>query len=378
MANRAQFAFSRRAFLAASGIGAAALATGAASRSSTRRKLSSSVNIQQGMIDVHHHPTIQSFRELYNGVAATAMASWSVQKSLEDMDQAGVATSLLSLPPPVQFWTNPKDRVLAQVREWNEFMTSLSRDYQNRFGVLAVLPVPYPDASLREIAHAFDTLKVIGVGITTNIGNRWLGDPLYIPMLDELNRRKAIVFVHPVAASCCQGLLSHITDATIEFPVDTTRAIARLLFSGTATRFPHIKFIFCHAGGTMPFTVERFLLVPKFNPEVAAMLPNGVLPQLQRFYYDVALSANPYAMSSVKQLVPTSQLLFGTDFPFGTAADTAKGLADCGLFNDNELAAIARGNMQRILPVTWGLSSTSRVRRPEPDVRDRAFHGPFA
>lgn len=368
MTNSTQFLFSRRAFLATAGLGTAALAISATPRNGTRPKPSPRVNTQQGIIDVHHHPTIQSFRDLYSGVAVTAMAGWSVQKSLEEMDRGGVATTLLSLPPPVQFWANPKARVLARVREWNEFMATLSRNYQKRFGALAVLPVPYPDASLQEIAYAFDTLKVTGVGITTNIGSRWLGDPLYLPMLEELNRRRAIVFVHPVAASCCQGLLPHITDATIEFPVDTTRAIARLLFSGAANRFSHIKFIFCHAGGTMPFTVERFLLVPKFNPKVAAVLPHGVLPQLQRFYYDVALSANPYAMSSLKQLVPTSQLLFGTDFPFGTAADTAKGLADCGLFSDNELAAIARGNMQRILPMSSAFSSTSQVSRPERDV----------
>lgn len=302
-----------------------------------------------GLIDVHHHPTIKSYTDLYEG-ALGPMAGWSVEKSLADMDRAGTATSLLSLPPPVNFWAGAKDKVVAQVREWNDYMAGVARDHPGRFGVFAALPVPYSDASLAEIEYVFDTLKVAGVGITTNIGDKWLGDPIYSSLFEALDRRKAIVFVHPVAANCCQGLLPGISDPTVEFPTDTTRAIVRLLFSGAAAKFPNIKFIFCHAGGTMPYTVERLLILPRFTPGATEAVPDGVLPTLQRFYYDTAFSANPYAMGALKKLVPMSQILFGSDFPFGNALATLSGLKDSGIFSENELCAIGRQNMLGLGP----------------------------
>ena len=342
---------SRRTFLSMSvgTIAAAPLLSAASARAADRQTASPATKIPQKIIDVHHHPAPKTYVDL--GYAGAIAAKWSVEQSLEAMDKGGVATALLSIPVPVAVWANnPKDKILGLVRGWNDYMARLSHDHPKRFGVFAALPLPYPDESLAEIAYVFDSLRVAGVGIMTNTGNKWLGDPLFMPILEELNRRKAVVFVHPITADCCQGLMANISDPTVEVPTDTTRAITQLLFSGMAAKYHDIKFIFCHAGGTMPFTIERLLIAPKFNPKLAAMVPNGVLPELQRFYYDVALSANPYAMSSLKQLVPASQIVFGTDFPFATPVGTMKGLMDSDFFNDNELEAVGRGNMQRLIP----------------------------
>lgn len=350
MGNDHHCGLTRRAFVAGSliGAGAAAMLPQRGARALNERT-PPATNGSQDIIDVHHHPTIQSFRDVTGGPVGL-MASWSVQRSLDDMARGGVGATLLSLPAPVKMWAEGREKAVARVREWNDYMASVVRDNPKRFGVLAALPVPYPDEALKEIEYAFETLKAVGIGITTNIGEKWLGDPLYAPIFQELDRRKAVVFVHPVAANCCQGLLPDISDPSVEFPTDTTRAIVRLIFSGAAIRFPNIRFIFSHAGGTMPFTVERLFLLPEFNKKLATAVPNGVLPLLQRFYYDVALSANPYAMSSLKKLVPVSQILFGTDFPFATATGTLKGLKGCGLFSDVELGAIGRGNAQALFP----------------------------
>lgn len=303
-------------------------------------------------IDVHHHPSPPSYASTRGQDKNWKPGDddWSVQKTLDSMDEGSVATSMLSLPHAAQIW--PEDRAEARrlARDWNEFMSRMAQDHPGRFGVFAALPILDIEGSLLEIEHAFGVLKVDGVALMTNIGDRWLGDAHYAPVFEELNRRGAIVYTHPVAPDCCRGLLAQTHDSVIEYATDTTRAIAQLLFSGSAARYPKIRFIFSHAGGTMPFLAQRFINAHRFSKgDAQANLPDGVLPALNRFYYDTAQAAHPYAMSSFRQVVQLSQLLFGTDFPYVSAALTAKGLQGCG-FAEQELAGIYRGNAVRLFP----------------------------
>jgi predicted TIM-barrel fold metal-dependent hydrolase len=234
---------------------------------------------------------------------------------------------------------------------WNEFMVKLAGDHPGRFGVFATLPILDIEGSLREIEYALDTLHTDGVNMMTNIGDKWFGDPHYWPVFEELNRRKALIYIHPVAPACCSGIFEELRDSVIEYGTDTTRAIAKLLFSGAAARFPDLRIIFSHAGGTMPFIVERFLRAHEYGkPDLKARLPNGVLPELRKLYYDTAQAAHVWAMASLSKLVPTSQIVFGTDYPYRTAEETARGLAECGCFSPKELLAIDCGNAWRLLP----------------------------
>ena len=195
-------------------------------------------------IDVHHHPAPPTYlaarRQDPNWNPAEG--GWTVERSLTDMDEGGVATAVLSLPHAVNIW--PADRAQGRryAREWNDFMAGLGRDHPGRFGLFAALPVLDIEGSLAETEYVFDTLHADGVTLMTNIGDRWLGDPHYWPIFEELNRRKAVVYTHPVAPNCCAGILPELADATIEFGTDTTRAIAKLVFSGAAARFPDIRF----------------------------------------------------------------------------------------------------------------------------------------
>jgi predicted TIM-barrel fold metal-dependent hydrolase len=230
-------------------------------------------------------------------------------------------------------------------------MAKLARDHKGRFGVFATLPILDIDGSLTEIEYALDTLGAEGVNLMTNIGNRWLGDPHYWPVFEELNRRKALVYTHPVQPNCCAGIYQEFNDAVIEYGTDTTRAIAKLLFSGAAAKYPDIRFIFSHAGGTMPFIAERFLRAHMLGkPEIKSRLPNGVMPELKKLYYDTAQSAHVWAMASLTRLVPTSQIVFGTDYPYRTAAETAQGLKECGCFGEADLHAIDCANAWRLMP----------------------------
>jgi predicted TIM-barrel fold metal-dependent hydrolase len=300
-------------------------------------------------IDVHHHPMPSA--EITNGrrAAPPNMKDWTAAMSLDDMDKNGVATSILSLNHPIIVWPSDQSAAKKQAREWNDFMTQQGKDHPGRFGVFAVMPILDIEGSLKEMEYALDTLKADGINMMTNIGDKWLGDPYYFPLFEELNRRKAVVYTHPMAPTCCNNLMMpEINDSVIEFATDTSRAIGRMLFSGAAHKFPDIKFIFSHAGGTMPYILERYTRHPLTDPKLRERLPDGVINYLKRFYYDTAQAAHPFAMSSITKLVSISQILFGTDFPYRNAEDHVNGLRECG-FSESDLMAIERDNALRML-----------------------------
>ena len=112
--------------------------------------------------------------------------------------------------------------------------------------------MPDVDASLKDIEYALDVMKADGIGLNTSYGNKWLGDPAFKPVLEELNRRKAAVFVHPLGPECCNNLMSYVPASFTEYPQDTNRTVMSLLFSGTFTKTRDVSWIFCHAGAAVP------------------------------------------------------------------------------------------------------------------------------
>jgi predicted TIM-barrel fold metal-dependent hydrolase len=305
-------------------------------------------------IDVHHHPAVPSHTAAMIAGGVTPLKSrlgWTPGQSLEDMDRAGVATAMLSLPQPPGIWPREdvaKGRALA--RAWNEELARLREDHPGRFGVFAALPIRDVEGSLLEIEYALDTLRAEGINLMTNFGAKWLGDAHYEPLFAELDRRKAVVYTHPVTPSCCWNIIPEIDSTVLEYGFDTTRAIAKLIFTGAAARYPGIRFIFSHAGGTMPFLVERFERAPiSTGKDFKAQAPYGILHELKKFYYDTAQAAHPLAVGVLAKLVATSQIVFGTDFPFRSSEEQVRSLNGCG-FGENELRAIYRENALRLMP----------------------------
>lgn len=301
-------------------------------------------------IDVHHHVTPPSLvgEKIRAGAGGGPTYGWSIEKTLDDMEKGGVRAAIISLPHPVGVWPDPTN-TRGLTREWNDYVARLGRDYPGRFGQFAMLPILDIEGSLREIEYAYDVLEADGINLMTNIGDKWLGDPYYDPIFAELDRRHAVVYTHPDAPNCTKGVLPEIRDSVIEFGTDTTRAIARLLFSGAAARFRNIRWIFSHAGGTAPFLAERLVRYAATEKGMAERVPDGVIAYLQRFHYDTAQAAHPWALASLMRLINVTQLLFGTDFPWRTATETAGSLRDFG-FSDEELQAIESGNAARLLP----------------------------
>ncbi len=327
--------------------GAAAVLPGCAT---TSKDAPLPAQAKRALVDVHHHvwaPAFLKGLEAYK-LAEPPARNWSLNKTMDDMALAGVTYTLTSpTTPAASFGDAATMRSMARVS--NEYGAQLARDYPTQFGFFATLPMLDVDGALAEIAYSCDVLKANGIAMLTSYNGKWLGDKAFAPIMDEINRRKLIVYTHPSNTQCCQNLQEGVPGSTIEFATDTTRTITSLLFSGTATRCKDIQFIFSHAGGTMPFLIERLVMLPKLNPNFGKILPTEqVLPTLRSFYYDTAQASHPGALLSLLNLVDVSHVVFGTDFPYRTSLDHVKGLMAMG-FSMSDLTAIESRNAQRLL-----------------------------
>jgi predicted TIM-barrel fold metal-dependent hydrolase len=338
----------RRGFLAGlAALGAAALIPEAwpAAQREAARTGQSPLGPRPFRIDTHHHFSVpgQVAELIARKTGQTPLIEWTPQKSIEDMDKGGVATAIVSISEPsVWFGDDAAARKLA--RECNDYGAKLVRDFPGRFGFFATVPLPDVDGTLSEMAYALDTLQADGVCVMSSYAGKYLGDPAFVPVMDELNRRKAVVYCHPFRAPCCQNLLPQGSGLGGELVNDTTRTITSVLYSATVERCPDVRFIWSHGGGTVPYITGRL-------SGASRVLPKGLIYELQKFYYDTAQTANPYTLPSFKKLVPASHILFGSDFPFfsGSAA-TAQGLIDNGGFTASELRAIDRDNALELFP----------------------------
>src|SRR5216683_3546664 len=219
-------------------------------------------------IDVHHHffppqylePLAEWGRHNGFGGLQAPQREWSIARAVAEMDRTGTAAAVLSISTP-GIWFGEKEQARSLARLCNDYAAQMGRDNKGRFGLFAAVPMPDVEGTLREIEYALDVLKADGIGLMTsysdNSGSKWLGNPTYLPVFTELNRRKAIVFVHPTVPSCCPSLLPDVAPLVAEIPQDTARAITNLLFTGSLSRFRGIRFIFAHAGGSVPMLLGR-------------------------------------------------------------------------------------------------------------------------
>jgi predicted TIM-barrel fold metal-dependent hydrolase len=289
-----------------------------------------------GRIDTHHHIYPPKYLADAGEHIARAthvhfprISAWTPSQSLDAMDRDGIATSIVSISPSLWFGDIVATRKIA--REWNEYAATLARDHAGRFAVFATLPLPDVDAALREIDHALDTLGAVGFGLVTNYGDKWPGDPAFAPVFDALNRRRAVVYFHPTESPAFENILPDVPSPMIEFPFDTTRAIVSLLFGGTFSRCADIRYIFSHGGGALPMLAARIAGIAKNRQDLSARVPNGVIGELKKLYYDIAGINHAIPFNAIRELVGTSQLLFGTDYPFWSPQVAVAVLTDLGV-----------------------------------------------
>jgi 6-methylsalicylate decarboxylase len=309
------------------------------------------------LIDTHHHyypPAYQKtqvdWEDRHKVAHFPSVSEWTRENDLEAMDNNGITTAMLSLASTPGTWFDEgPEKAHDWVRLCGDFAAEMVRDHPGRYGLFAPLSMLDIDVTLKEIEYAFDTLKADGINLQTNYGDKWLGDPAYKPVMEELNRRKAVVYVHPLVASCCGRLSVGAFPAVIEVPHDTTRTIVSLLLSGTFARLHDIKWLFSHAGGTIPFLAGR---IEAFYEQRArapgGFAPDGIEAELRRLFYDTANATHPAAMAALMKLVPVSHITYGTDYPY-FPLNQIDGLRQLGL-PPSDLDAIAGGNAARLVP----------------------------
>ncbi len=299
-------------------------------------------------IDIHHHLFPPDYRTAVGPAQAAAFPPWTPAQSIEAMDRGGVEKVMLSLSLP-GVWLGDIQQARRLARMVNDYGAQMIRDYPGRFGLFAALPLPDIEGSLREIEYAYGTLKADGVGLMTSFGNQWLGDAPFAPVWEELNRRRAIVYTHPLTPACCGSLGYGLGPGAIEWATDTTRTMASLLFSGTAARYPEIRWIFSHGGGTFPFLLSRFVREEQTQKGIGQRLPRGLMYEVRKFYYDTAQANTSGALDALLEMVPSSQVLYGSDYPFRTFEEVTSGLSAYRGFAANDLRAIERDNALRLL-----------------------------
>jgi predicted TIM-barrel fold metal-dependent hydrolase len=312
-------------------------------------------------IDIHHHFGPPEWREFLASrkLLLNVWDGWTPEKAIAELDHAAVAKAMVSITYP-GIWLGkdvvPIEDTRALARRCTEYGARMRADFPGRFGLFAVLPLPDVEGSLKEIEYAFDTLKANGVGVLTSYGDKWLGDATFAPVFEELNRRKAVVFTHANVPSCCtrggsgtaRYLVPGVNNNVIEYGTDTTRAIMSLVVIHATERYPNLRFSFSHGGGTMPYLIERILGRTEIGSLTDPSRPNDRLRQLREFFYDTANVNNVVAMTALKKVVGTSQIMFGTDFPYeGAVAQQAADLRGCGAFSAEELTAVFGANARR-------------------------------
>ena len=316
-------------------------------------------------IDVHHHFLPDFFYRATNDghspVGGIAPAPWSKEAMLSYMDDAGTHFAIGSISTPgVHMGDDGAARDLA--RRVNELGAKLTLERPDRFGAFAALPLPDVDGALRELEYSLDTLKLEGVVLFSNARGIYLGDERFRPLFDDLERRKAVVFVHPTASPDPSAHSLGLPDSLIDFTADTTRALAQLHYGNTFARTPNVKYIFSHAGGTAPYLATRLGIVDHMKVMPGDDERGTFADTLRRLYWDTALSWRPPILRMLRAEIGLGQVLFGSDYPYLSRdlAVTCRGAVETSPELDSEAArAVLSGNALKLFPRLAALARKS-------------------
>src|ERR1700757_1844346 len=308
------------------------------------------------IVDLHQHVIPDFYWEASNedGNAAGGInpPRWSLDGAIAYLDEAGIDVAVPSISTPgVHFGDDAAARTLA--RRVNEYLADIKRDRPDRFGAFAVLPLPDVDGSLEQIEYAFDVLELDGVSVFTNAGGSYLGDTRFDAVFAELQRRAAVVFVHPTASPDPIAHTLGLPDSLLDYPADTSRAIAKLHYSNTFARTPDVKYQFVHAGGTIPFVASRFAIVDEMDVIAGAQERGAFADVLPRLYWDTASAFSDPVLHMLRSVTGLRNVVFGTDYPYPRDAISIGGLRhiqDTTELDRAERSALLGGSAVRLVP----------------------------
>jgi len=307
-------------------------------------------------IDVHHHMLPDFFfretNEASNPVGGIKPPAWSKELMLSFMDEAEIDAAVMSISTPgVHVGDDRRARALA--RRCNELAATLIQANPGQLGAFACLPLPDVDGALEELRYALDELKLDGVVVFSNARGIYLGDARFRPLFDELERRGTVVFVHPTSSPDAAARTLGLPDSLIDFTADTTRAVAQMHYGNTFARTPNVKYIFSHAGGTIPYLATRFSIVDEMNVIPGAEERGSAANTLRRLYWDTALSWKPPVLQMLRSAVGMDRVLFGSDYPYlrrDLAVTCCQEVASSSELDANESRAVLSKNALSLLP----------------------------
>ena len=248
--------------------------------------------------------------------AHSPMAHWTPEGSEDIMKKTDTAVAMLSVSAPgAALLKGPPAAKLA--REVNIYGAKLRED-RPHFGFFCSVPDLFEtEACLNEINFAFDELKADGIILFTRYGegDSYLGAKAFLPIWKELNRRKAVVFIHPTHPVDTNFINEKLPPPMVTYPSETTYTASDMLVAGTKHDYPDCKVILSHAGGTLPYLVQRLaILGSDLNPDFPP--PEQIIADAKSFYYDTALSGCTNVLDTLLNFAPHDHILYGSDYPY--------------------------------------------------------------
>jgi 6-methylsalicylate decarboxylase len=307
-------------------------------------------------IDVHHHILPDFFwretNESDDPVGGIMPPPWSKELMLSFMDAAGIDVAITSISTPgVHMGDDRRARSLA--RRVNEFAAKLIQEHPTRLGAFACLPLPDVDGALEELRYALDVLKLDGALVFSNARGIYLGDERFVPLLDELERRRAVVFVHPTMSPDPTAHKLGLPDSLIDFTADTTRAVAQMHYLNRFARTPNVNYFFAHAGGTIPYLAGRFRIVDEMNVIPGAEVRGTAADTFRKLYWDTALAWRDPVLQMLRVTIGLDRVLFGTDHPYIRRDLAIAGVGDLrrtAALDETEYKAVLGGNALQLFP----------------------------
>jgi 6-methylsalicylate decarboxylase len=302
------------------------------------------------VIDLHHHALLPQFTGDIK-LGTVDIPKWSLEDSISFMDENGIDVAALTLSSPgVPFKNREKARRAA--RSVNEAFAEYVSCYPSRIAAFATLPLPHIDDALSELDYALATLKLDGVGVMSNYG-KYFATKLFDPILAALNEWSCPVHIHPVPPALSPEQDFGLPPSLYEFTFETTRVAAQVAYNNVFGRFPRLKLILSHGGGTVPFLAKRLTYGPQITNSLRETAPPDVKGELAKFYFDLAMVSGSFTLPALNTLVDTTHILYGSDFPFMPVSDIAESTNDVfgyGGFDQTDISRIASENALSMLP----------------------------
>jgi aminocarboxymuconate-semialdehyde decarboxylase len=324
-------------------------------------------------VDVHAHILPRSWPELHerygdprwpriehlDACSANIMVSgdlfrhvtdqlYVVERRLEDMERTGVDHQVLSTVPVMfSYWADPaRTRELA--RYLNEHLASVAAQHPTRFSALGTVPLNDPDLAVEELERCMLQLGMVGVEIGTNVAGVDLDDPRFRPFFERASELGALVLVHPWQVIGSRRLSKYYFLYTVAMPSETAFAVGAMIFGGVFERFPDLRVVFAHGGGSVPYIIGRMEQGWRTWEPARELLSTPPTEQIRRCYFD-SLTWDRASLELLVRRVGPERVMLGSDYPFIMAEQTPGRLIDECDLSAADKALMLGGNAATLL-----------------------------